>query len=181
MDLSLKPTSTSTSDEITRALPTAERSTTAPATRASARDAGVHLAQASFNLNNAAEVLISSLSQNGGEVEGLQILSKDTQQDLTRIYNQTETDTFVAKFQGTPITISIEKDLINTAYGSKENGSNYEKIGIPNKVTISSESHGSIAITSQELGGETQDPYIGEGKLNLINFNLNKLVPKETK
>jgi hypothetical protein len=177
MNLSLNPTHTSNPDGIMEALQRAERSTTASATTAPARETGVHLAQESFNLNDAAEVLISSLSQNGGKVEGLQILSKDTQQDLTRIYNQTETDTFVAKFQGTPITISIEKDLIHTALG----GEQYEKIGIPNKVTISSESHGSIAITSQELGGKKQDSYIGEGKLNLINFNLNKLVPKETK
>jgi hypothetical protein len=175
MDLSLKPTRTSTSDEITRA--TAESPTRAPATTASAREAGVHLvAQASFDIDQAAEVLISNLSKNK-EVKDLQILSKDTQQND----DGKETDIFTAKFRGTSITISIEKDLINTAYGSKENGSNYEKIGIPNKVIISSEYGDSISTTSQELGGKKQDSYIGEGKLNVINFNLNKLVPKETK
>jgi hypothetical protein len=136
------------------------------------------LAEAPFNLNDAAQVLISNLSQNGGKVEGLQVIAKNTQQDLKQKDNQKETDTFTARFQGHPITISIEKELILTADGSKDKEN---KVGIPNKVTISSESHGSISTTSQELGGKKQDSYIGEGKLNLINFNLNKLVPKETK
>jgi hypothetical protein len=137
------------------------------------RTEGVQLAQAPFNINQAA-VLISSLSQNGEKVEGLQITKKDTQRDLTQNDNGKETDIFNATFQGTPITIRIEKYLISAPDGSNT------LVGIPNKVTISSQG-GSITTTSKELGGETQDPYIGEGKLNTINFNLNKLVPKETR
>jgi|LakMenEpi08Jun12_1017391.scaffolds.fasta_scaffold00031_3 hypothetical protein len=135
------------------------------------RTEGVQLAQAPFNINQAA-VLISSLSQNNGKVEGLQITKKDTQRDLTQNNNGKETDIFNATFQGTPITIRIEKYLINTAYGSND-----EKIGIPNSITIESAS-GNVTRSSEDLGTSA---YIGEGKLNTINFNLNKLVPKETK
>jgi hypothetical protein len=177
MNLSLNPThTTTTTPEMTinndgqsrQASAGTEPETTNP------RKISQNLARPPFNLNNAAEVLISSLSQNGGKVEDLQILSKNTQQDLTRIDNQTETDTFVAKFQGTLITISIEKDLIPTALGGKKD----EKIGIPHKITIESD-NGSATRTRRDLGDD--NAYIGEGKLNLINFNLNKLVPKETK
>jgi hypothetical protein len=140
------------------------------------RHALTGLAKPPFNLSNVAKILISSLSQNGGKVEGLEILAKHTQQNRTEKDNQKETDTFVARFKGNPIIISIEKDLISAADGNNKN-----QVGIPNKVIISSEYGDSISTTSQELGGKKQDSYIGEGKLNVINFNLNKLVPKETK
>jgi hypothetical protein len=134
-----------------------------------------NLAKAPFDLNNAAKVLISNLSQNGGKVEGLEILTKNTQQDLTPKGNQIETDTFTARFQGNPIIISIEKDLISAA-----DGNNMNQVGMPNKVIISSGGD-SVTTTSQELGGKMQDSYLGEGKLYLINFNLNKSLPKEIK
>jgi hypothetical protein len=173
MNLSLNPThTTTTTPEMTinndgqsrQASAGTEPETTNP------RKISQNLARPPFNLNNAAEVLISSLSQNGGEVKGLKVLIRETRQK-----DNQETDIFTAKFQEEFITISIVKDLISTADSSNN------KIGIPNKVIISSEYGDSISTTSQELGGKKQDSYIGEGKLNLINFNLNKLVPKETK
>ena len=134
------------------------------------REGLTNLAKAPFNLNDAAKVLILKLSQNSGKVEGLEILAKNTQQDLRQKDNHRETDIFVAKFQGNPITISIEKNLITAADGNDK-----DEVGIPSKIIISSEHGGSITATSKELGGKTKDSYIGEGKLNVINFNLNKL------
>ena len=106
----------------------------------------------------------------------MQVIAKNTQQDLGQKDNQKETDTFTARFQEhpiTPITISIEKDLIPALDGSDK------LVGIPNKIIISSGGD-SVTTTSQELGGKMQ-AYIGEGELNTINFNLNKLVPKKLK
>ncbi len=135
------------------------------------REGLTNLAKAPLNLKDAAQVLISILSENGGKVEGLQILAKNTQQDLRQKDNHRETDIFVAKFQGNPITISIEKNLITAADGNNKKN----EVGIPNKIIISSEYGVSIITSSKELGSKGQDPYIGEGKLNVINFNLNKL------
>ena len=129
------------------------------------------LAKVPFNLDNAAKVLVSSLSQNGGKVEGLEVFKKNTQQGLTQ---NKETDTFIAKFKETPIVIEIEKDLIKAADGGSKN----DKVAIPNKVSIASEQK-SISISSEQLGGKTGGSYIGEGSLNVINYNLDKLVPKK--
>lgn len=101
----------------------------------------------------------------------MQITKKDTQRDLTQNDNGKETDIFTAKLQGTPITISIEKYLISAPDSSNT------LVGIPNSITIESAS-GNVTRSSEDLGTSA---YIGEGKLNTINFNLNKLVPKETK
>jgi hypothetical protein len=73
------------------------------------------------------------------------------------------------------LALFLQATLISAADGNNKN-----QVGIPNKVIISSDG-GSLTTTSQELGGETQNSYFGEAKLNVINFNLDKLVPKETK